>query len=149
MHASYFIFHDGGMFQSYILCKSWTGSPPETGTATVNIHVTDQNDHIPQPTEQELDVCLSDKPTTTNITATDPDQNPFGGPFTFELLGDVKGKWKLDPSYGRSIKSLYLNKTGKAELKTNNNHLIVFIAFHRLYSRPGEGAQFICWNIHN
>lgn len=120
------------MFHSYILCKSWAGSPPETGTATVNIHVTDQNDHIPEPTEQELDVCLSDKPTTTNITATDPDGNPFGGPFTFELLGDVKGKWKLDPSYGRSIKSLYLNKTGKAELKTNKQPFNCFYCFSQV-----------------
>ncbi|KAG7229629.1 hypothetical protein INR49_012673 [Caranx melampygus] len=32
--------------------------------------------------------------------ATDLDADPFGGPFTFELLGDVKGKWKLNPAYG-------------------------------------------------
>ncbi|XP_042358475.1 cadherin-like protein 26 [Plectropomus leopardus] len=76
------------------------GEPPLTGTATLNIHVTDQNDNVPQPTVNFVDVCVSDDPTTTSITAFDLDQNPFGGPFTFELLGDVKGKWKLSPSYG-------------------------------------------------
>lgn len=73
-----------------------------TGTATLNIHVTDQNDNVPQPLVDSVDVCESDSLTTTNITAFDPDQTPFGGPFSFELLGDVKGKWRLNPSYGRN-----------------------------------------------
>ncbi|XP_071350316.1 cadherin-like protein 26 [Trachinotus anak] len=76
------------------------GNPPQTGTATLQIHVSDQNDNVPQPTVHHMDVCVSDSPTTTKITAFDPDGNPFGGPFTFELLGDVRGKWKLNPSYG-------------------------------------------------
>ncbi|KAM9361771.1 cadherin-like protein 26 [Symphorus nematophorus] len=76
------------------------GNPPLTGTATLTIHVSDQNDNVPQPTVYDVDVCVSDSPTTTNITAFDPDGNPYGGPFSFELLGDVKGKWKLDPSHG-------------------------------------------------
>lgn len=74
-----------------------------TGTATLSIHVTDMNDNVPQPTVETVDVCLSDNVTTTDITAFDPDGIPFGGPFTFELLEDVKGKWKLSPSYGRKI----------------------------------------------
>ncbi|XP_044079630.1 cadherin-like protein 26 [Siniperca chuatsi] len=76
------------------------GNPPMTGTATLNIHMNDQNDNVPKLTVDNVDVCVSDSPTTTNITAFDLDENPFGGPFTFELLGDVKGKWKLNPSYG-------------------------------------------------
>ncbi|KAM7006223.1 cadherin-like protein 26 [Tautogolabrus adspersus] len=76
------------------------GNPPLTGTTTLNIHVIDQNDNVPQLTENMLDVCASEGPTTTNITAYDLDENPFGGPFTFELLGDVDGKWNLNPSYG-------------------------------------------------
>ncbi|XP_029006658.1 cadherin-like protein 26 [Betta splendens] len=74
------------------------GSPPATGTTTLHIHVSDQNDHAPQLTAERLDVCESDG--LANITAFDLDESPFGGPFTFELLGDVKGKWKLKPSYG-------------------------------------------------
>lgn len=81
-----------------------------TGTATVNIHVTDQNDNVPKLTADSVDVCVSDGPTTTNITAFDLDDNPFGGPFTFELLGDVKEKWKLNPSYGRNSYVKYYSK---------------------------------------
>uniref|UniRef100_A0AAQ6IKJ9 Cadherin domain-containing protein n=1 Tax=Anabas testudineus TaxID=64144 RepID=A0AAQ6IKJ9_ANATE len=74
------------------------GEPPLTGTSTLQIHVTDLNDNLPQMTTDYLDVCMSSS--VTNITAFDLDENPFGGPFKFELLGDVKGKWKLNPSYG-------------------------------------------------
>ncbi|XP_072239325.1 cadherin-like protein 26 [Leuresthes tenuis] len=76
------------------------GEPPMTGTATLQVHVTDQNDNVPQLTADCVDVCASDGPTTANITAFDPDGNPFGGPFKFELLGNVDGKWKLNPRYG-------------------------------------------------
>ncbi|XP_029946753.1 cadherin-like protein 26 [Salarias fasciatus] len=76
------------------------GDPPMTGTATLQIRVTDKNDNVPKPAVSFIDVCLSDSATTTNITAFDPDGTPFGGPFTFELLGNVKGKWKLNPTYG-------------------------------------------------
>ncbi|XP_041837178.1 cadherin-like protein 26 [Melanotaenia boesemani] len=74
--------------------------PPLTGTATLQIHIADRNDNAPQPVVDFVDVCVSDAPTTTNITAFDPDGNPFGGPFKFELLGNVEGKWKLNPAYG-------------------------------------------------
>uniref|UniRef100_A0AAX7UVW4 Cadherin domain-containing protein n=1 Tax=Astatotilapia calliptera TaxID=8154 RepID=A0AAX7UVW4_ASTCA len=76
------------------------GIPPMTGTATLHIHVSDQNDNVPQLTVDSLDVCVSDAPTTTNIEAFDPDEEPYGGPFTFELLGNVEGKWRLNPGYG-------------------------------------------------
>ncbi|XP_059185589.1 cadherin-like protein 26 [Centropristis striata] len=76
------------------------GEPPLTGTATLNLHVVDQNDNVPKPSVDYVDVCVSDSPTTTNVTAFDLDENPFGGPFTFQLLGDVNGKWTLNPSYG-------------------------------------------------
>uniref|UniRef100_A0AAV2M629 Cadherin domain-containing protein n=1 Tax=Knipowitschia caucasica TaxID=637954 RepID=A0AAV2M629_KNICA len=76
------------------------GEPPMTGTATVNIHVADKNDNVPQLEVDFVDVCKSENITTTNITAFDLDNPPFGGPFTFELLGDVHDKWSLNPSYG-------------------------------------------------
>ncbi|KAL3059134.1 hypothetical protein OYC64_011128 [Pagothenia borchgrevinki] len=76
------------------------GLPSMTGTASLNIHVTDQNDNVPQPTVGFVDVCVSDGPSSTNISAFDLDDHPYAGPFTFELLGDVKGKWKLNPSHG-------------------------------------------------
>lgn len=62
--------------------------------------MTDLNDNVPQLALDHVDVCVSDDPTTVNITAFDLDDNPFGGPFTFRLLGDVTGKWTLNPKYG-------------------------------------------------
>lgn len=78
------------------------GNPPMTGTATLNIFVIDQNDNVPQLRENILDVCLADGVSTKDIVAFDRDEDPFGGPFTFELLGDVDGKWNLNPSHGRT-----------------------------------------------
>ncbi|KAM9408246.1 cadherin-like protein 26 [Pholidichthys leucotaenia] len=80
-----------------------SGNPSLTGTGTLHIHVADRNDNMPQLTENYVDVCVSDAPTTTNITAFDLDEHPFGGPFRFELLGDVRGKWKLNPAYGYTV----------------------------------------------
>ncbi|XP_047438530.1 cadherin-like protein 26 [Mugil cephalus] len=76
------------------------GKPPMTGTATLHMYIADQNDNIPQPTVDYVTVCVSDGPSTTNITAFDRDDDPFGGPFSFELLGDVEGEWELNPSHG-------------------------------------------------
>uniref|UniRef100_UPI0037E92B56 cadherin-like protein 26 isoform X2 n=1 Tax=Semicossyphus pulcher TaxID=241346 RepID=UPI0037E92B56 len=76
------------------------GNPPLTGTTTLNIYVIDQNDNVPELTESSVEVCMSDRLTSTNITAFDLDDDPFGGPFTFELLGDVEGKWHLNPFHG-------------------------------------------------
>ncbi|XP_034549530.1 cadherin-like protein 26 [Notolabrus celidotus] len=89
---------DDGVY-TIILHAVDDGNPPLTGTTTLNIHVIDQNDNIPQLTENILVMCVSDSP-TTNITAFDLDGNPFGGPFTFELLGDISEKWTLNPSHG-------------------------------------------------
>lgn len=71
-----------------------------TGTTTLNIHVIDKNDNVPQLTTDRVDMCVSDRPTAATITASDADGSPFGGPFSFQLMGDVDGKWNLDPSYG-------------------------------------------------
>ncbi|XP_043978608.1 cadherin-like protein 26 [Gambusia affinis] len=76
------------------------GEPPMTGTATLQIHLIDVNDNVPKLAVNHVDVCMSDGQTPTNISAHDLDGAPYGGPFNFELLGDVKGQWKLDPSYG-------------------------------------------------
>ncbi|KAM3877970.1 cadherin-like protein 26 [Diretmus argenteus] len=80
-----------------------SGKPPMTGTATLLIHVKDQNDNVPQLTMNHMDMCVTDGPSSTNITAFDLDDEPFGGPFRFELLGDVKGKWRLNLSYGYTV----------------------------------------------
>ncbi|XP_029908320.1 cadherin-like protein 26 [Myripristis murdjan] len=79
------------------------GEPPMTGTATMLIHVKDQNDNVPQLTVDHVDMCVSEGASTTSITAFDPDDEPFTGPFRFELLGEAKGKWRLNTSYGYTV----------------------------------------------
>nr|XP_033484428.1 cadherin-2-like [Epinephelus lanceolatus] len=79
------------------------GQPPMTGTATLSIHITDENDNPPFPPVITIDICQSDGLSRANVTAMDPDEDPHGGPFTFKLQGNVKGKWKLDPTQGHSI----------------------------------------------
>ncbi|KAK0138306.1 Cadherin-like protein 26 [Merluccius polli] len=80
-----------------------SGEPRMTGTATLLLHVLDQNDNVPKLSVNHTVLCIGDGPTMTNLTALDPDNEPFGGPFTFELLGEVKGKWSVAPSYGHQV----------------------------------------------
>ena len=75
-----------------------------TGTATLLLHVFDQNDNLPTLTVNNVVVCIGDGPIRTNLTVLDLDNVPFGGPFTFELLGEVQGKWSVDPSHGQNLK---------------------------------------------
>lgn len=74
-----------------------------TGTATLQIHLIDVNDNVPKLDMNHVDVCMSDGQTPTNISANDLDGAPYGGPFNFELLGNIKRRWKLDPSYGKTV----------------------------------------------
>ncbi|XP_048874465.1 cadherin-like protein 26 isoform X2 [Brienomyrus brachyistius] len=78
------------------------GKPPLTGTGSLIIHLKDQNDNVPELLQHAVDMCLSDGPTTVQIAAHDRDQDPFAGPYLFELQGDVKGKWHLDPYHGET-----------------------------------------------
>ncbi|KAJ8257182.1 hypothetical protein GJAV_G00182790 [Gymnothorax javanicus] len=79
------------------------GETPMTATATLTIHVKDTNDNLPHLQLSMLDMCLSDVPTYASLTAIDLDEPPYSGPFRFEILGDVKNKWHLDPNYGTTI----------------------------------------------
>lgn len=80
----------------------WAGSPPMTGSTTLNIHISDLNDNLPKPVVDSVAMCLSDVPTTVDISTSDLDGELFGGPFLYELLGDFAGKWRLDPAAGFS-----------------------------------------------
>ncbi|XP_072553526.1 cadherin-like protein 26 [Salminus brasiliensis] len=79
------------------------GEPPMTATGTLVIHVLDKNDNLPMLEVNTLEMCFSDEPTMTNITAVDLDLPPFSSPFTYELRGDVKGKWRIEPSFGSTV----------------------------------------------
>lgn len=56
----------------------------------------------------KVNVCLSDKETMANITALDLDLPPYSAPFYYELLGNVKGKWRVEPKQGTRLTLLPL-----------------------------------------
>ncbi|XP_026884679.2 cadherin-like protein 26 [Electrophorus electricus] len=101
------------------------GVPPSTGTGTLVIHVGDENDNVPVLDRTSLVMCLSEGPTTANLTATDQDLPPFGGPFTYELQGDVKRRWKMDPNFGTTVNLVKENTVYsgvyKVPIKTSDN----------------------------
>lgn len=72
-----------------------------TGTATLNIHITDENDNAPTLAVSTIDMCQSDGPSLANITVLDLDEEPHGGPFSFKLREDFGGKWKIGPGKGK------------------------------------------------
>ncbi|XP_062315228.1 cadherin-like protein 26 isoform X1 [Osmerus eperlanus] len=80
-----------------------SGKPPMTGTGTLNIHLNDQNDNTPFLERTSMDMCLSDQASVTNITALDLDGDPYSGPFRFQLEGDVKDKWRIEPNNGYTV----------------------------------------------
>ncbi|OWR45848.1 cadherin protein [Danaus plexippus plexippus] len=68
-----------------------TGVPPETGTATVKITLTDINDNGPViDTASFNGAVYENEPPNTSITtlsANDPDLPPNGAPFTYAIIG--------------------------------------------------------------
>ncbi|XP_033884477.3 cadherin-like protein 26 [Acipenser ruthenus] len=94
------------------------GKPPQTGTATVLIHLTDVNDNNPFLDSKYVHMCDDPKDTSIVVKATDKDIEPYSGPFIFQLLdkgNDVTNTWKLEQLQGESIKLLRLR-----ELPTGN-----------------------------
>ncbi|CAB1353536.1 unnamed protein product, partial [Coregonus sp. 'balchen'] len=70
------------------------GSPPASGTGTLQIHLIDVNDNAPVLMPKEAQVCERANPRSkVNITASDADADPHVGPFVFEL-----------PSYPPSVR---------------------------------------------
>lgn len=68
-----------------------TGSPPQTGTATVKVTLTDINDNGPifDVANFEGAVYENELPNTsiTTLTAKDPDLPPNGAPFSYSIVG--------------------------------------------------------------
>ncbi|XP_011475620.1 B-cadherin isoform X2 [Oryzias latipes] len=85
------------------ICAVDDDEPPQTSTATLSIYIADENDNLPYLVVNQMDMCLSDNPSFSNITALDLDGDPYSGPFRFSLLGDVKDKWRVEPEIGYSI----------------------------------------------
>ncbi|XP_052450209.1 cadherin-like protein 26 isoform X1 [Carassius gibelio] len=79
------------------------GVPPLTGTGTLVIQLIDENDNLPILERNKVSICIDKEPTLVNITATDLDFPPYGSPFYYELLGDVKDKWRVEPAQGTTV----------------------------------------------
>ncbi|KAM5304550.1 cadherin-like protein 26 isoform 2-T2 [Glossophaga mutica] len=87
------------------------GHPPQTGTGTLTLFLSDINDNAPtlHPRSQYLEVCESSRATPLLIEAEDSDLDPNADPFTFELdttSGSAGGAWTLGESRGRSVELL-------------------------------------------
>uniref|UniRef100_A0A8C6EF74 Cadherin-like protein 26 n=1 Tax=Moschus moschiferus TaxID=68415 RepID=A0A8C6EF74_MOSMO len=87
------------------------GVPPQTGTGTMLLFLSDVNDNAPtlRPSSQHLEVCQSagDKPLL--IEAEDSDLEPYSDPFTFKLdstWGDTEDMWRLGENRGYSVELL-------------------------------------------
>ncbi|KAM3618600.1 uncharacterized protein V6R79_022190 [Siganus canaliculatus] len=102
------------------------GQPPMTGTATLSIHITDENDNTPTLSRNVIDMCQSDKATLANITVFDLDEEPFAGPFYFKLHGDVKGKWSVDRLQGYSV-----NLVRESSVPSGHFELLLEVSDHQ------------------
>ncbi|KAK7878671.1 hypothetical protein WMY93_030507 [Mugilogobius chulae] len=74
------------------------GTPPATGTATVNIHLKDINDHKPTLVNNSLTYCTNMY--EVPIEVQDLDGDPYSGPFFFAFDDSdpkLKEYWKLEP----------------------------------------------------
>ncbi|XP_016331303.1 cadherin-like protein 26 [Sinocyclocheilus anshuiensis] len=104
------------------------GVPPLTGTGTLVIHLNDQNDNVPILEVNKVSICVDKEPTMVNITAIDLDFPPYGSPFYYELLGDVKDKWRVEPAHGTTV----------SLVKENN----VFSGYHLLQIKISDQQGF-------
>lgn len=73
--------------------------PTKTATGTVAIDVEDFNDHCPQLTIKEQQLCTTNQSFIVN--AYDEDAHPNGAPFHFSIIeGRTEGKWRAEPING-------------------------------------------------
>ncbi|KAM9121424.1 cadherin-like protein 26 [Pangshura tecta] len=87
------------------------GVPPQTGTGTILLYLSDINDHMPTLVTHFLEVCDKARLTPLIIKAEDNDSHPYASPFTFKLADDsksIKQNWRLGKSFGDSVELLML-----------------------------------------
>ncbi|RXN35389.1 cadherin 26 [Labeo rohita] len=95
-----------GTYTITVLVTEKDDHPPMTSTATIQVYIDDKNDNVPILKENMVSVCQSDEVSSTEITAYDPDGDPYSGPFSFEIIGDHKEGWSFDPSHACLLLSL-------------------------------------------
>ncbi|XP_064332045.1 cadherin-like protein 26 [Camelus dromedarius] len=96
------------------------GVPPQTGTGTMLLFLSDTNDNAPtlHPGSRHLEVCESAGDEPLLIQAEDGDLEPFSDPFTFELdntWGNTEDTWKLGENRGRSVELLMLRSLPRGD----------------------------------
>ncbi|XP_066055245.1 cadherin-like protein 26 [Chamaea fasciata] len=87
------------------------GKPPQTGTGTILLYLSDINDRMPSLVAPALDVCHKKEGTSLVIEAKSALVHSHSGPFTFELAEDsedVKHNWTLGRNFGQSVELLML-----------------------------------------
>ncbi|XP_010117700.1 PREDICTED: cadherin-like protein 26, partial [Chlamydotis macqueenii] len=87
------------------------GIPPQTGTGTILLYLSDINDHMPTLVAPSLDVCDKKEGMPVIIKAKSALVHSHSGPFTFELAEDcedVPCNWKLGRNFGESVELLML-----------------------------------------
>ncbi|TRZ10415.1 hypothetical protein HGM15179_016687 [Zosterops borbonicus] len=87
------------------------GKPPQTGTGTILLYLSDINDHMPSLVAPALDVCHKEEGTSLIIEAKSALARSHSEPFTFELpedSEDVKHNWTLGRNFGQSVELLML-----------------------------------------
>ncbi|XP_062360950.1 cadherin-like protein 26 [Cinclus cinclus] len=87
------------------------GEPPQTGTGTILLYLSDINDHMPALVAPASDVCDKKEGTALIVEAKPALAHSHSGPFTFELAEDsedVKRNWTLGRNFGQSVELLML-----------------------------------------
>ncbi|XP_042318380.1 cadherin-like protein 26 [Sceloporus undulatus] len=82
------------------------GLPPQTGTGTIQLYLSDLNDNAPMLVTPSLVVCEGKEKDPLHIKAEDKDSHPYAGPFTFQLVETVDNmgnSWKLGESFDDSV----------------------------------------------
>ncbi|XP_066093189.1 cadherin-like protein 26 isoform X1 [Saccopteryx bilineata] len=122
------------------------GHPPQTGTGTLLLFLSDVNDNAPtlHPRSQYLEVCESSVSEPLLIEAEDRDLEPYADPFTFELdAADAGGSagdmWRLGERQGRSVE-LWM----RTSLPCGNHSVPLLIADRQGLSRRQAALVGVC-----
>ncbi|XP_028591202.2 cadherin-like protein 26 isoform X3 [Podarcis muralis] len=87
------------------------GVPPQTGTGTIQLHLSDLNDNAPMLVTSLLVVCSGKEKGPFLVKAEDKDSDLYAEPFTFQLVetnGNVQDSWKLGQNFDDSVELFML-----------------------------------------
>ncbi|CAI9591433.1 unnamed protein product, partial [Staurois parvus] len=87
------VFVKNGTYRAIILAVD-NGSPPATGTGTLQVKLTDVNDNGPYLEYQDAVYCLK-SPDPISINIIDRDQPPFTAPYRAMLNREARDNWTI------------------------------------------------------